>query len=368
MMKLLRYVSGGFAAIAITVGCGGSDSANPFIDRRPGSGGRNNASGGLGGEESGGSGGQSAASGGTSASGGSTETGGQNLGGEVPLGGDMPTGGTGTGGSEPVQTCPSDGVNPTGTFVCAPPIQLGDASNAAIGFGNLKLLSVTPDERALLWSSLGSFAERFYFAERTDTTYGFGPETALEIAERPLGLSPDGLRMILVSSDGSQLLEATRPGPGYPFDPPAVGSFALVNAWAAGGYHVFLDAVIGQDDTDLAFSTRKLTDNSQRLRVSHRAPNTDWPTGSELGGCELSQEYGERRIPTGFSPDGLTLFYYDELRDFGRAAYRTAQDAAFEWFVDVAPYSAVQVNSSCDTAYIGDPRGIGPLEMAGIGD
>lgn len=331
--------------LLIALGCGSSDRASPYV-------------GGFG------SGGQAARSGGASNQGGE---GGESSGGTVGLGGGE-SGGTGgesgsagapgTGGTEG-DACPSDDAAvPTNiSFVCPHAPQVNVMPSPLLDEGSGFLVSATPDGTSLLWGKLGSSEVLYQLSERDDAAAPFGPATPLIVNGTPIALSPNGLRLALLSPDGSALTEIVRPSKADPFGTPTEGAFSELNLSAEDSQNLFMDVVYGPDDRSLVYLTYRLTDSAMELRISAREPDAFWPQGRLQSGCEWDAKRGLARRPKSLSSDGLTLFYFDEVRSQLRAAYRRNMNEPFRWFVDVLENDELLVHSDCSQTYVARPLG-----------
>jgi len=350
------------------VACG-EDSKPPAGVATPTAGqGGNGASGGRGG--SGGKGGKGA-TGGSSGAQSSAGEGGE--GGEPGSGGDAgaATGGSGgSGGSAgvvgvggeggtpmvPELDCPPEptpGPPPAFTPVCDISRLWGDGERVPIPIsGTDALMSVTPDERTIVWlAEINFFTTAYWIAERASSAVDF--ETPVEITDPVLmgasqvTLSPDGLRLVAVVS--GRFLEATRVQRSDPFAAPDEGAFSLLDADAQAEGTFLSNPVIAPDDLTLYYSLTGASDDT--LYVSSRTGSGPWPVGRSLGECEFRAHGGAGRFPTGVSSDGLTLFYFDNPRTMLRAATRPALDFPFLEFADLPGRYAGQPNTACDKLY-----------------
>lgn len=329
------------APVLAGIACGGADHASPFTPSFPSSsGGRRGASGGeggvvappLGGETSGGSGA---------------------LGGEggVPLGGE-PQGGA---GPDPVDTCPSDGILPPATvsFACPPPEGFEPLVPQPLATGSGWLIGITPDEMVAVWGNYGPAGARYYIAERGTTAYGFGEKVLLTTTSLPLALSADGLRLTLVTPDGTTLREATRNAAGEDFGAEGEGPYAELNDALALGGDLLTAITLSPDDLHVAYVIYDGMLGKSKMRVGARSSSAEpFGAGEDLSACETDGEENVGRSPASFSPDSLTLFYYDDLRRTARAAYRETTNGPFKWFVDVPTEHYVTVNADCSRAYL----------------
>jgi hypothetical protein len=124
---------------------------------------------------------------------------------------------------------------------------------------------------------------------------------------------------------------------------------------------VFVSVVISADDRALYYLLSGADHERYPLRVSRRSNAGPWPAGVPLSDCELEAHEANRRIPTGVSADGLTLFYYDEVTRSPRAAYRESANGPIVW-VQTHDMRDAQPNEACDRLYFSGVSG--PLYAA----
>jgi len=259
----------------------------------------------------------------------------------------------------PLETCPSDKASAPPSFqgVCA--IGKGWAAGtgvAAASGDSPTFVAVTPDELTLLWSEPQSSRPAYFLADRAAVEDVFAEPQELPFLD-VIGVSPDGLRLTLRSSEG-RLTEATRDARGDSFGEPTPGSFASLDEDAATHHWVLGDVAISADDRTLFYSARSLEDATRYpVRVSNRAGDGPWPVGAVVEACELQAYADFGPHPSAISADGLTLFYIDAARGQARAAFRTSPGADFSWFEDLPGLTGAQPNAACDAVYYSPPTG-----------
>lgn len=224
----------------------------------------------------------------------------------------------------------------------------GSAVPSSAGAG-ASLVGVTPDELTLVWSE-ASGSERLYFvADRASVNEAFGAPRELGDMS-VLAVSPDGLRLAVLSLDHSALVALTRVDRASDFGSEAEGEFSALDADARDKGWSFSSGVFSPDDRTL-FYTVGAADSKYLLHVARRADAGPWGVGTLLEQCELEVHGGYGRYPTGVSADGKTLFFFDSWRGVTRAAWRAAETSAFTWFKDLGRLSGAQPNASCDRLY-----------------
>lgn len=258
--------------------------------------------------------------------------------------------------------CDSDAAAPPDFDAVCPPQQPWPAAVAApVTVGpNASLLGITPDERTIVWLEPESSQVVYFIADRSSADAAFGQAQRLE-GENVLALSPDGLRLVVLSDDQGALLERTRSDRGQPFGNRAEGDFVLLNADALTSGYGFSSCAFSPDGLGL-FYTVGGADERHPLRESRRnSAGAAWPIGVALKACELEAHAGFGRYPTGVSSDGRTLFFYDAWRGVARGAWRETINEPFTWFRDLGNWRAVQVNAACDGLYYSAPEGAAPI-------
>ena len=329
----------------------GADGGEPGAGGQGGEGvtsGSGNGAAGL--VNAGGSAGEGDASGsGATASGSGGE--GNMSGGSGAAGGVDGEGGFGAGGGM-VELCPSDtapGTPPEAT-ACDPTGEWGEGEVIDVDQdGSERLVAVTPDELTITWVRANRSEPEFRVADRATSDEEFG-DAEVVVAANVLALSPDGLRLVVLSGDKGSLGELSRASRDGVFGEQEDGAFSVLNEDAADNALIFGTAVIAPDDRGLYYTVFG-ADDDYPLHYSERSGAEPWPVGEPIESCELKAQGSLVRQPTGVSADGLTLFFFDGVRGEARAAWRATPDAAFSWFVDLGARSRAQPNAACDQLY-----------------
>jgi hypothetical protein len=214
-----------------------------------------------------------------------------------------------------------------------------------------RLIGITPDELTVAWFSATGAAGRLLVADRDTSVSAFG--APLEFADNPaaLSLSPDGLRLVVLTGERDALTEVTRAARGDDFDVLDDTAFSEVNAALKSEGRMPASALVGPDDRTLYYTIVATSDVLHPLFVSSRAGSGPWPAGDEVAACEFDARGPYTRVPTGLSSDGLTLFFFDAAREVARAAFRETEGDAFSWFIDLPDLLQPQVNAACDRIY-----------------
>jgi len=265
---------------------------------------------------------------------------------------------TGVDPEPPLDHCDSDDAldAPSVSGVCPPDAAWTGPAPLELDAGSLeRMLALTPDELTVVWSSYGSSALAYFVADRSDPSQPFGAPRLIDLGLQVMGVAPDGLRLALRSSDGAVLSEATRSSRDQDFEATPSASYALLNLEAEIGSLSFHDVVFSADDRTLVYTALAEGGTSYPVFLAIREAGAAWPVGQALERCELSFKAGAWRRPTALSSDGLTLFFFDEVRGKARAAWRETTLDAFSWFEDLPQGRWSGVNHDCSRLYIESP-------------
>lgn len=215
------------------------------------------------------------------------------------------------------------------------------------------LLSITPDELDLAFLSAGAL----YVAHRAQATASFTPGNPIAIpsgwsATQGVALSPDGKRLILVSTDQALLGELTRATRDETFTGAIDQSaYATVNQNAVYTGNIYASPTVSPDDLELFFNSA-FQGGASTVVASTRAAGQVWnaPTrvAPELDGVDTS-----RCLPTGVSADERTLFYFNEMSMQQEARWRDEPqlNSPLSDMVNLGKRHGAQPNAACDHLY-----------------
>jgi len=195
-----------------------------------------------------------------------------------------------------------------------------------------------------------------HYSDRASTAVDFQVPQPVpgDFAVDRAALSPDGLRLAIVSADRRSLLEAGRATRDDPFGAPDIGAFVVLDDYAATTMspgESFGDPVFGPDDRVLYYSQfgggrTKTVVLTQRLFAGD-----PWPIGIALSTPELAAQGSSRRRPTALAADGRTLFFWDETSSTERAGFYAPDRVTFERFVDLGALRGAVPNGVCNRLY-----------------
>ncbi|HLV64228.1 MAG TPA: hypothetical protein VKY73_00380 [Polyangiaceae bacterium] len=366
MTRFALAIVAGFGVIA---SCGDSDDRPPPPVPSGGRGGSTALSGGTGAlPESGGTAGMGDSSGGEGGAAGDGSTGGAPA--EAGAGGE-PAASAGAGGEPdtgPAFPCPSDDATepPSLTSLCDVTLALGEGEKLRVEAGNAdSFIGVTPDELTLVWSSLGSSSIQYFVADRASADEDFDVPLSIATDGVVVGLSPDGLRVVVNALDGSGYTELVRAERGLPFDSVAVEAFEVLNEAAADHGWRYVGGAISGDDRLFVYQVFTGEDDQYPVHISTRdGVDEPWPLGQPQEICELEAHEALVKRPVALSADGLTLFFYDPDRGVARAAFRQELDEPYEWFVNLGAFGTVMPNEDCTRLYYTTAVHASPIHVA----
>jgi hypothetical protein len=216
------------------------------------------------------------------------------------------------------------------------------------------LLSVTADELDLAFLRAGAL----YVAHRAEASASFTVGDAVTIpagwnATQGAALSPDGKRLVLISTSQDTLGELTRSARDAAFSGSVdETAFATVNLAATYTANIFASPTISPDDQEL-FLNSAVTGGASTIVVATRSAAGDvWGSPSHLSGA-LDGTDTTRRLPTGVSADARTLFYFNEESMKQEARWRDTPSLTSPLYdmVDLGTRRGAQPNTGCDRLY-----------------
>lgn len=213
------------------------------------------------------------------------------------------------------------------------------------------LLALTHDELTLVFSRDTAL---LFVADRSSSASDFGAPVSLSLPvgythQRGLGLSADGLRLVMVSEMGDALAELRRAERGGAFiGPPNLGDYAAVNdnAYIVGAY---LSSPVLAEGDDALYYALLSGDDSLVFRAEREAlfvPPSRPEGMSTLGGTD-----GQAKLPHSVSADERSIFFFDEAKGNPVGLWRTRDAAPFYDPVDFLDRQNVFVNGNCDRLY-----------------
>jgi hypothetical protein len=231
--------------------------------------------------------------------------------------------------------------------------------------------AITPDELTIAWVSVNGSSVSVLYADRPSISSAFGapgqlPAATGYYASPKVGMSPDGLRLIVVKSDNTAFAVATRTSRAGAFGLPASAEFDAINGAIANAETTsyLADPVIGASDRSLYFSVYG-ANATLTLFESTRTDSSAWPGGVWLvaNGGAFAASGSMLRHPTGVSADDLTLLYWDDVAATEMAAWRPFTSQPFDHFETLGALKGAAPNAACDKLYYSAPGSAGGLDL-----
>jgi len=215
------------------------------------------------------------------------------------------------------------------------------------------LLALTPDELDLAFLRDGAL----FLAHRSSTRVSFSSGTALTVpvgwsAAHGAAFSADGLRLLLVSDpDQTKLGELTRSNRESGFSTSIdTSAYTVINQESEFTRRVYAWPSSFGDD-QLFFNSS--LDTSSTIMSSLRTANGSYGAPKALGPGILDGSDGKRRLPTGVSSDGRTLFYFNEESGEEEARWRASSSADSPLYdmLSLGARRGAVPNSHCNRLY-----------------
>jgi len=250
---------------------------------------------------------------------------------------------------------------------CNPGMQWGAGTKLPISTGQADLFgAVTPDELTIAWMTT---AGAVLYADRNAATDPFGaPQTLTAgVALDRVALSPDGLTLIVVTTNRIALAQVTRGSRGNAFSSTLdLVPFASLDPLATEGdagtspsHGFFADPMLSADGQFLYYSQYGVSTLTMCESYRKTGDTSPWGQGRNLLESQLGapDTTGARMIPTGMSSDDLTLFYWDGVAKTEKAAFRdnALSNNTFKQFLTLgATYRNAAPVGTCGRIYYCD--------------
>ena len=214
---------------------------------------------------------------------------------------------------------------------------------------------VTPDELTIAF--LAPAASEVHYSDRSDSVNAFDVLRTLPVAAGwyamdRVALSPDGLRIVVLSTDKKKIGQLTRKARGDAFQgAPDATPFAAINGALAAGESLG-DMIVSGDDATLIYSVYSASSTTTIHVAKHASPGAAWTaTADTFGGADLDAANGKRRQPTGISGDQLTLYFWDQQKELQRGAWRLHVGDPFTYFEDYPQLAMAVPAGNCKKLY-----------------
>ena len=242
---------------------------------------------------------------------------------------------------------------------CAPDLMLDENVSVDVsvpGGAEATLLSMTPDELSVAFSTGSDDELALYVADRDSADASFTPELVVVPsgyeAASGVALSSDGLRLLLVSHDHSAFGELSRSARRLPFDAdPNTGPYAKLNALKPMSGRSLGWPVLSNDGQSLYF----LSYFGQGLVNQSRLDQDGvFDFGKAIDEFTLGGQEGAYKLPSGISADERAIFVFDQATEHMLALFRSRPDAPFYDPLDLGERRGVAPNLDCSRLYSSD--------------
>ncbi|MEO8904163.1 MAG: hypothetical protein ABI488_17555 [Polyangiaceae bacterium] len=217
------------------------------------------------------------------------------------------------------------------------------------------LLSVTLDELDLAFVRAGVL----YVAHRDSQSAAFGAVAPIMLpagwtAKQGAALSADGKRLVLVSDpDQRKLGELVRASRDQTFSGDVDESaFEGVNQDAVYTGRIYAAPVVSAGDDQLIFNST-FPESASTVVYSTRTGGSAWNPPRQLQPQLLDGDSTTRRLPTGLSADGRTLFYFNEetMQEEGRWRNANTVSSPLYDIVSLGLRRGATPNTACNRLY-----------------
>ena len=276
--------------------------------------------------------------------------------GAPPADGAVPDGAKSEGGADANPDAKVDAgpavCDPGATWSAGTPVLTTAAADSAM-FGG-----ITPDEITMTWTTVTGGVATVWYADRPAKGLPFGTPRTLAsmfgaVAADRASVSQDGLRIVAIASGGNGFVTATRMTRATAFDANNPNEFTplLPGPDSDAGPSSFAAPLYAPSDQWFLYVLTSSFDDHVILQ-SRGAP---WLPGAALGPTEVMRSGGKLRRPSGLSTDDRTLFYWDEVSNSEKAAWRPTATALFDTFVDLGQRRNAAPTGACARLYYGAP-------------
>ena len=237
--------------------------------------------------------------------------------------------------------------------VCAPSMKLGSNEAEDVGAPSITLLTMTPDELSVAFTTGSGDTLALHVADRASTKAAF-VEAGVTVpdgyeANSGASLSSDGRRLILVSEDHAGFAQVSREKRGASFELDAdTTAFAKINSLKPMSGSSVGWPVLSSDGQDLYF----LSYFGQALAVqSTLGKDGVFDFGTEIDEFTLGGAPGAYKLLSGLSSDQRAIFYFDEATQHAMALFRSRDGAPFYDPLDLGKRRGAVPNEDCSRLY-----------------
>jgi hypothetical protein len=260
--------------------------------------------------------------------------------------------------------------------VCSPDANFGnDGGTLVLGTPNPDLMGgVSNDGLVIAWTSVpeddAGTTPTVHWAERAQTSDSFGAAQTLDskfgpIAPDHVALGGDGLRLVFASADRTRIYEVGRSAYGTPFeDDDTNENFEGVNPSTEGTTTTSGLGPFGSPSLASTLTTSwAFVQGTAGFVVSQNVLGVwELPAWAPSLSPPASDRF--KTLPTGWSADGLTLFYWDNATGVERAAWRERSTLDFVSATTIGTTQEYAIPSAdCTQLYFSAPGTNGDLDL-----
>jgi hypothetical protein len=217
-----------------------------------------------------------------------------------------------------------------------------------------QLDAITPDELTIVWTTGSGASAALLVADRSSTSSAFAAPQSVPVGTflvDRVGVSPDGLRLVVVNADMQGVSELVRTARGDTFGAPSAGAFGNFQGALSAGLS-YGDPVLSADDVTFYYSVFGAGQAMTIYRAERLLTTDAWPSGAPLpASAGLAPQGTARCQPTGISSDKQTLFFWDQITSTQRAAWVDGGTGAYDSFVDLGSRAFAAPNAACTSLY-----------------
>jgi hypothetical protein len=240
--------------------------------------------------------------------------------------------------------------------VCDPMLKLGATQKVLLPRADVTLLSMTPDERSVAYTTGSADTLALHVADRASPQDSFVEVSATVPggyeAASGASLSATGTELILVLKDHSGFGQLSRQKRGDDFSADAdVTPFAKLNALKLTTGHSVGWPVLSQDGKSLYFVSYfgdALVNQSARAEPSATGV---FDIGIEIDPFTLGGKAGEFKLLCGISADERAIFYFDQATGHAAALFRSRPGGPFYDPLDLGALTGVASSADCSHVY-----------------
>ncbi len=263
-------------------------------------------------------------------------------------------GGSGDGGSDEIIYETAGAPTQPAPGVCDSKMMLGADQPQDLGAAAATLLSMTPDELSVAFTTGADASLALHVADRAsvDANFveaGFTMPDGFQ-AKSGAALSSNGLTLVLVLDDDSGFGQLSRAARGAAFQGDAeLAAFAKINGLKAMSGSSVGWPVLTSDGLGLYY----LSYFGDALAVQSKRTSQGgmFDIGTEIDQFTLGGASGAYKLLSGISTDERAIFYFDQATGHSMARFRSRPGAPFYDPLDLGARHGAAPNQDCSRVY-----------------